>query len=180
VKVYNITENDPVHDAVVFPGSFNPIHKHHIAMAQYAYAKYGKPVHLEISINNVDRANTSEDINNAINSLIKCDESCFGNIYLSVVPLFTQKALLFPSSTLIVGANTLQRINDYHLSDRFWVSMREAIIIFNQMHIRFLVFHRKGVNLKVIPELLSLCEIVPENELMDSSEIRYDLSRSID
>lgn len=162
---------------LVFPGSFNPCHKNHIFMARWASKRYNKPVHFEISMKNVDKPSIDFiSLNQRLDSLREYkDEDFMGDVYLTNTPLFMQKATLFPNAIFIVGADTINRLFDtkyYHgVTD-----MATVLGHFKEKNVRFIVFHRKSVELTIDPELLGVCEIVSLDEYEDdgtsSTEIR--------
>jgi hypothetical protein len=93
----------------VFPGSFNPLHKNHIAMAKYAHEKTGYPVDFEISVENPDKpALDYISIQERLNGFkAYAKEPWMGSVYLTSLPLFAQKATFFRGATFVVGYDTL-------------------------------------------------------------------------
>ncbi|WP_440948522.1 hypothetical protein ACSAZL_09990 [Methanosarcina sp. T3] len=162
---------------LVFPGSFDPCHRNHVFMAKLASEKLGEPVHFEISLTNVDKPPIDFiSLNQRLDSLREYkDESFMGGVCLTNAPLFLQKAALFPDSTFIVGADTINRIFDA----KYYNATTDTPAIlkhFKEKNIRFMVFQRKSVKLCLNPEVLEFCEIVPMDEYEDdgisSTEIR--------
>ena len=162
---------------LVFPGSFDPCHRNHVFMAKLASEKSGQPVYFEISLTNVDKPPIDFiSLNQRLDSLREHkNESFMGDICLTNAPLFLQKVALFPDSTFIIGADTLNRIFD---SKYYSGSIDTPAILncFKEKNVHFLVFRRKSVELHVIPEVLEFCEIIPLDEYEDdgisSTEIR--------
>jgi nicotinic acid mononucleotide adenylyltransferase len=98
-----------------------------------------------------------------------------GGVCLTSAPLFLQKAALFPDSTFIVGADTLNRIFD----SKYYNGKLDTDAILNcfrEKNVRFMVFRRKSVELCISPEVIEFCEIVPmaeyEDDGISSTEIR--------
>jgi len=165
---------------LVFPGSFDPCHRNHIFMAKLASEKLNEPVHFEISLTNVDKPPIDFiSLSQRLDSLREYKEEAFmGGLCLTNAPLFLQKVNLFPNSTFIVGADTIKRIFDakyYNGSADTPTILRH----FKEKNVRFMVFHRKSVELSINPEVLEFCEIIPVDEYEDdgtsSTEIRTKL-----
>ncbi len=162
---------------LVFSGSFDPCHRNHVFMASWASKKYNTPVHFEISLTNVDKPPIDFiSLSQRLDSLRKYkDEAFMGGVCLTNAPLFLQKADLFPNSTFIIGADTFNRLFDTKYYDGITDS---AVILkqFKEKNVRFMVFHRKSVEMSINPEVLEFCEIIPMDEYADdgtsSREIR--------
>ena len=166
----------------LLPGSFNPLHAGHVAMAHYAAQRLGMPVEFELSTQNVDKP-----------SLDFCElwqrRQSFSpkqTLWLTRAPTFVEKARLFPGTTFVVGADTISRIGQekyYHheptLRDR-------ALQELHALGTRFLVFGRQTstgfqtlVDLSLPPTLLSMCAEVTAEEFrhdISSTELRRSAS----
>lgn len=169
--------NEPGNIRLVFPGSFDPCHGNHIFMAKQASKKLDQPVHFEISLTNVDKPPIDFiSLNQRLDSLREYKGEAFmGGVCLTNAPLFLQKAALFPNSTFIVGADTINRIFD----SKYYRGVADTSAIlkhFKEKNVRFMVFHRKSVELSIKPEVLDFCEVIPVDEYEDdgtsSTEIR--------
>ncbi|HOW16069.1 hypothetical protein [Methanosarcina sp.] len=168
---------EPQKIKLVFPGSFDPCHRNHVFMAKLASEKLGEPVHFEISLTNVDKPPIDFiSLNQRLDSLREYkNENFMGGVCLTSAPLFLQKAALFPDSTFIVGADTLNRIFD----SKYYNGKLDTDAILNcfrEKNVRFMVFRRKSVELCISPEVIEFCEIVPmaeyEDDGISSTEIR--------
>lgn len=119
----------------VYPGSFNPLHTGHRAIAEHVETRFQVPVFFELSVHNADKRSISaREIHR------RCEQfSAPQKIVLSQAPLFSEKARLFPMSYLILGADTWIRVQDpKYYAGRFQDAMRSFVE--NQIH--FIVFGR--------------------------------------
>lgn len=162
---------------LVFPGSFDPCHRNHMFMAKQASKKLDEPVYFEISLTNVDKPPIDFiSLSQRLDSLKEYkDEAFMGGVCLTSAPLFLQKAALFPNSTFIVGADTINRIFDA----KYYSGTEDTPAIlkhFKEKNVRFMVFHRKSCELYIKPDVLEFCEVIPVDEYEDdgtsSTEIR--------
>ncbi|OYV85503.1 MAG: hypothetical protein B7Z73_13455, partial [Planctomycetia bacterium 21-64-5] len=91
---------------LIFSGAFHPRHDGHLEMARLAAARVGLPVEHELSIVNVDKPPID---------FIEMQKRAaqFGDdepLWLTRAATFVEKAVLFPATTFVVGADTLSRI----------------------------------------------------------------------
>lgn len=142
---------------VIFPGTFNPYHKGHQAIANHADVYTGKHTLLEHSIDRVGKNNTIE--NDIFSSLSDYFEIHNRTLIVTNAKFFWQKAQLFPGSTFVVGVDTFKRIIDHKLIMDEGVPEDSAkrVVEYNLKRVRdcncdFLVYPRyvKGV-LKTMP-----------------------------
>jgi PncC family amidohydrolase len=174
----------------VFPGSFDPWHAGHVAMAQYVEDKYGHVPFYELSINNVDKTQVQR-----CSARIRTLPFCFsGKLIISQAATFVEKARLYGGVQFITGVDTIARIGNsrYYGDDKENAagsdSQRDtALQELSDRGCRFIVFGREMstdfqtgaedvkiykelAQLKLPPLLQQMCEGVPE------SEFRYDQS----
>ena len=124
------------HDgALLFPGSFNPLHDGHRRMMAIAERRLGKPGAYELSIENPDKPLLDYfDIRARLEALDR-------PAWLTRLPTFAEKARRFPGATFVVGIDTLARIAD----PRYYGGERERDEQLAEMlgrGARFLVFGR--------------------------------------
>ncbi|HTW51812.1 MAG TPA: hypothetical protein VME45_07965 [Stellaceae bacterium] len=92
--------------AVLFPGSFNPLHDGHVAMARLAGELTQQPVSFEISVTNVDKPPlAAETVRQRLRQF-----AWKSAVELTRAPTFVEKARLFPGATFVVGADTAERL----------------------------------------------------------------------
>jgi hypothetical protein len=92
--------------AVVFPGSFNPMHDGHASLAQVAEELRQLPVAFEISVTNVDKPPlTGEVVRDRLRQF-----AWKAPVELTRAPTFLEKSRLFPGATFVIGADTAERL----------------------------------------------------------------------
>src|SRR3954453_18379959 len=91
---------------VLFPGSFNPMHKGHVLLARIAEEFRQQTVAFEISVTNVDKPPlTGETVRHRLGQF-----AWKSPIELTRAPTFVEKSRLFPGTTFVVGADTAERL----------------------------------------------------------------------
>jgi hypothetical protein len=92
--------------AVVFPGSFNPMHDGHALLARIAEELRQLPVAFEISVTNVDKPPlTGEVVRHRLRQF-----AWKAPVELTRAPTFLEKSRLFPGTTFVIGADTAERL----------------------------------------------------------------------
>jgi Cytidylyltransferase-like len=92
--------------AVVFPGSFNPMHDGHASLARIAEELRQLPVAFEISVTNVDKPPlTGEVVRHRLRQF-----AWKAPVELTRAPTFLEKSRLFPGATFVIGADTAERL----------------------------------------------------------------------
>jgi hypothetical protein len=121
--------------AAVLPGSFNPVHAGHFALAAAAAQHLGTEVDFELSIDNVDKPALAPE------SALQRLRQFAGRapLWLTRAPTFVQKAHLFPGAVFVVGADTAARIVMPHYYARTSATMESALQLLRERGCRFLV-----------------------------------------
>jgi len=125
--------------AAVLPGSFNPRHAGHVALAETAAAILGAPVHFELSAINVDKpALTADDVRRRLAQF-----RGEATVELTRAPTFVQKSRLFPGVTFVIGADTVERLVAARYYGGSDAKMRAALKEMAGRGCRFLVAVRR-------------------------------------
>lgn len=112
VSSWTCSDQVQLPDSIVFPGSFNPLHEGHIALAKAALAHTGaKRVIFELAAVNADKPSIALD---AILQRLEQFRALPFDVAVAVtrLPLFTSKAGLFGGCHFLIGADTLVRLLD--------------------------------------------------------------------
>ena len=92
--------------AVLFPGSFNPMHDGHVSLARIAEELKQQPVAFEISVTNVDKPPLAgETVRQRLTQF-----AWKSPVELTRAPTFVEKSRLFPGATFVVGVDTAERL----------------------------------------------------------------------
>lgn len=163
--------------AILFPGAFNPIHAAHKRMAYIAAEKLRRPVTFELSITNVDKPPL--DFIEIANRL---QQFTGERLLLTRAPRFTEKALLAPGCTFVVGIDTISRIGDPKYYGGGPAERDAAIGKIAFAGCRFLVFGRSVqskfqslIDTDIPTSLRAICDDVPESDFREdisSTELR--------
>jgi hypothetical protein len=91
---------------VLFPGSFNPLHEGHVLLARVAEELRQQPLAFEISVTNVDKPPlAAETVRRRLAQFAGKSP-----VELTRAPTFVEKSRLFPGTTFVVGADTVERL----------------------------------------------------------------------
>jgi hypothetical protein len=92
----------------LLPGSFNPLHRGHVALAGAASCRLGVPVHFELSVTNADKAElTPEEVERRVAQF-----AGLAPVWVTRAPVFERKADLFPGAAFVMGHDTAVRVID--------------------------------------------------------------------
>lgn len=165
---------DAPRPVLVLPGSFNPVHRGHWALAETAQRLTGGSAVFELSVTNVDKPPLSpEEVRHRLAAF-----TWRSPVWLTRAPTFAEKASLFPGAVFVVGADTAVRIvvpRYYQDSD---ARMTEALNGIRRQGCRFLVAAR----VEETGRLATLADLgIPEpfRDLfagIDAEQFRVDLS----
>ena len=162
----------------ILSGSFNPLHEGHTRLASVSARILDAPVIYEISISNVDKPDLElSEVRRRLSQFAgKADAA------VTRVPVFYEKARLFPGSTFIIGFDTMIRLVDPRYYEGSVERMRAALSELRELGCGFLVAGRveDGVfrtldSLSVPPEYADMFRQIPESafrEDVSSTELR--------
>ncbi len=94
--------------AVVLPGSFDPLHVGHRALADAVAKRVGGPVHFELSTANVDKPDLpADEVARRVRQF-----AGVAAVWVTRAATFVEKAELFPETAFVVGFDTAIRLID--------------------------------------------------------------------
>lgn len=122
--------------AAICPGSFFPLHEGHRKMREAAEIFLGGRILFELTVRNADKPPLDY-----LSIETRASQFAPGELVLSAVPRFDQKAELFPDCAFVVGYDTALRI----LDRRFYPQgeLESALDWIAQRNCRFLVASRR-------------------------------------
>jgi len=106
----------PRHEALVFPGSFDPLHEGHRLMARIAEEVAERRVEWELSVTNVDKPPLDyveiRDRTAQFGPGPGPGDADAQPLWLTRAPTFLDKLAVFPAGTFVMGADTYVRLAD--------------------------------------------------------------------
>ena len=158
------------HDALIFPGAFNPLHEAHRRIATIATQTLGKPAHFELSIRNVDKPHL--DFLEIADRAAQFEER--EPLWLTRAATFAEKANIFSGATFLAGADTIARLCDLRYYAGNPQTMDRAIESIRSAGCQFLVFGRVGGkgfqslgDIELPKRLMEICQGVPEEQFRE-------------
>lgn len=159
------------HVKLLLPASFNPLHDAHRAMAKVASEKMGHTCHFEMSITNANKPPlTYTEIYQRLDHFDKCHQfkNGEGDLWITRLPTFIEKAEHFAPVIFVVGADTAHRICDPRFYGGSESKMLAALQRMTDLGVKFVCFSRIVNGELVNP--------IKEN----TPKLFYDMSISID
>jgi nicotinamide mononucleotide (NMN) deamidase PncC len=127
---------------VLLPGSFNPLHHGHVALAAITAAWTRQPVCFEMTVENADKpALDDAEVRHRLAQF-----AWQAPIWLTRAATFPAKARLFPGATFVVGADTAARIVDPRFYGGSDTARDIELAEFRLRGCRFLVAGRADAN----------------------------------
>lgn len=159
----------------ILSGSFNPVHDGHLKLASIAKDILRCKIAFEISVSNVDKPNLPEHV------IEERADQFVGNsiLLLTVAPLFSEKAVLFPESTFLIGWDTAVRLVDQQYYKGSMQEMYKSLEQIERNGCKFLVAGRR-----VDSQFMSLRDVsIPDRfralfTEIPESKFRMDISSS--
>ena len=157
----------------ILSGSFNPLHEGHEAMADAASRILGMPVAFELSVANADKPPLqAEEVRRRVAQF-----AGKGDLVLTRVPVFYEKASLLPGCTFIIGIDTAVRLFDPRYYGDSRSRMLLAIESMRQHECSFLVAGRvNGDTFQTLADVPVPHSIASMFTAMPESAFRSDIS----
>ena len=157
----------------ILSGSFNPLHEGHEAMADAASRILGMPVAFELSVANADKPPLqAEEVRRRVAQF-----AGKGDLVLTRVPVFYEKASLLPGCTFIIGVDTAVRLFDPRYYGDSRSRMLLAIESMRQHECSFLVAGRvNGDTFQTLADVPVPHSIASMFTAMPESAFRSDIS----
>lgn len=164
---------------VLLPGSFNPVHEGHWGLAAAAARLTGQAVAFELSVQNVDKPPLpAEEVRRRLQQF-----AWRAPVWLTKLPTFAEKAMVFPGVVFVIGADTAERLVASRYYQDSEARMAEALGFLRSQACRFLVACRTdrtgncvGLDELAIPaEFRDLFLAIPKSEFhlpLSSTELR--------
>jgi nicotinamide mononucleotide (NMN) deamidase PncC len=129
---------DAPRPAGLLPGSFNPLHEGHRALARIASGILGGPVAFELSVVNADKPPLGADEVRRRLAQFRGEAT----VELTRAPTFREKARLFPGASFVVGVDTAERVLHPRYYEGGEAGMHAALDEIGRAGCRFLVAGR--------------------------------------
>ena len=160
---------------VVFPGSFNPLHRGHEELATAVRRRLDQEVYLELSVSNVDKPLLPYA------SVLERLDGLKGRfpVLVTRAATFREKGRLFPGTCFVMGYDTAERLLDPRYYPKGKAGVVATLQFFADEGIHFLVAGRShdGV-FRTMADLPVPTEHADLFTGMDEREFRNDLSSS--
>lgn len=148
VSNFSASDNNP---QVILSSSLNPLTKNHLEMARVAAEITKQRIWLEMSIKNADKPpidyiEYKKRIKIANQRIADANASYIAGIIITNAGTFTEKSQILPA-TFVIGADTYNRLPD----PKFYGGHEQMLRALDEVKrngIRFLVFERKGIEIR--------------------------------
>lgn len=156
----------------LLPGSFDPLHRGHLGLADAAETELGLPVALELSLSNVDKPDLAPaEIARRVGQV-----GGRRPIVIDSAPTFVEKSRIFPGAVFVIGADTAIRVVDpaYYGANR--AAMVEALTEISANGNSFLVAGRAIAGKYIGVHELDFSPAAELFRALPSSAFRLDVS----
>ncbi len=177
VSIGDHANSESIPSSRLISGSFAPVHRGHLKMAEYAVKETVAPVVFELPVFNAAKPPLDHfEVIHRLKQSFSADEQK-PTVILSNASTFEQKSNLYPGTTFLVGVDTLLRIGDpayYNGVDGLHQAIRQIV----DNNCRFLVYGREvmidgtqafqtGHAFDLPAELIRICSLLPEESFRE-------------